>query len=298
VSEPSATGDIFARSFKIGSSYEVSFSPDGRSLAALGRDVVIWETARKQRVASAHPFSHPSSVSFTPDGQSLIVKNTSGEVVVLGSESLEEKQRFSGSDVGEGPGAIAIDDTLFIDASWNGDLMVRSITTGEILVRESHPGCMVSDLAVTSDRTTVAYVITEKGDHGSRLLFRRQWPLDRHAPEPPITIEKRSTAHIALADNGLIAVVTDRLTIFDLDGTATATRPVETSGTGRSLAWRPKRDEIVLAGAGEAIAMNLRLETIWHQSRKHPSSAAYDSTGELLALGGWSDGRIGRLHDN
>ena len=100
---------VFTKSYKLGSSYVVGFAPDGASLATINRNVTVWEAARHKRIASAHPFSHPSHFSFTPDGHQLVVKNTRGESVVLNASTLELVRDLGGYRLGEGTGPITVD---------------------------------------------------------------------------------------------------------------------------------------------------------------------------------------------
>lgn len=60
--------------WKIGASYVVAFSQDGRLLATLVRDVFIWDLALKSKTVRAHPFSHPSDAVLSPDHSNVAVK--------------------------------------------------------------------------------------------------------------------------------------------------------------------------------------------------------------------------------
>ena len=69
--------------WKIGTSYAVAFSGDGRLLATLGRDVSLWDLALRSKVVRAHPFSHPSDAAFSPDQRHLAVRSTSGQIAIV-----------------------------------------------------------------------------------------------------------------------------------------------------------------------------------------------------------------------
>lgn len=86
-----------------GRSYQVCFSPQGDRLATLAVHVDLWDVGERKRVARSHPFKHPSRFDFSPDGEKLAVKSTSGEIVILDAPSLEEIARHSGRAWGEEP---------------------------------------------------------------------------------------------------------------------------------------------------------------------------------------------------
>src|SRR5947208_5644907 len=69
--------------FRIGSSFRVAWSPDGRRLLTLGRRVAIWDVETRRRVADVKPFSYESSVAVSPAGDRFAVKNTQGTVAVV-----------------------------------------------------------------------------------------------------------------------------------------------------------------------------------------------------------------------
>ena len=124
--------------------------------------------------------------------------------MVLDAKSLEVQGSFAGTGFDEGPRLITIDNEFFLHASWNGDLMVRRVNTGEVVIRDTNPGCMISDLAMSLDGKLAACLLKEKGDHGSRLLFRRRLPFDQHSTQAPIPINKLRNAHTAVADDGRV----------------------------------------------------------------------------------------------
>ena len=88
--------------WKIGTSNTVAFSRDGRLLAALGRDVSVWDVALKSKVARSHPFSHLSDVAFSPNQHHLTVKSTSGQIVVIDAQSGQTAVDFKNPADGEG----------------------------------------------------------------------------------------------------------------------------------------------------------------------------------------------------
>ena len=146
--------DLFLRSHSIGTSYGVAFSPDGNIVCAIGRNVVLWDAHRRRRLASAQPFSHPAHAFFVPDDDSVLVKNTAGDVVRLDAVTLGVRSALGGRDHGEGPGPIAMPQGLFVEGSWGGLLMVRSVEDGRTVFTERHPDSMVVEPPRSSDWST------------------------------------------------------------------------------------------------------------------------------------------------
>lgn len=117
--------EAFERSHRIGRSYQVAVAPDGSTVCALGRNVVLWETRRKRRVASAHPLSHPSYASFSPGGDVLAIKNTGGEVVILNASDLSIRHRLGGEEFGESCEVIIDAASQFVIDGASGCLRIR-----------------------------------------------------------------------------------------------------------------------------------------------------------------------------
>jgi hypothetical protein len=117
--------EAFERSHRIGSSYQVAVAPDGSTVCALGRNVVLWETRRKRRVASAHPLSRPSYASFSPGGDVLAIKNTGGEVVILNPSDLSIRHRLGGEEFGESCEVIIDAASQFVIDGASGCLRIR-----------------------------------------------------------------------------------------------------------------------------------------------------------------------------
>jgi WD40 repeat protein len=117
---------------KIGPSLEVAFSESGERLAALSsRHVSVWDLTKRSKVARSHPFSHPSSVDFSPDGTKLAAKSTSGHIAVISAESGKTVMDFKNTKDGEGSNLrYSACGEYLIDGSWGGVLSVRRADTG------------------------------------------------------------------------------------------------------------------------------------------------------------------------
>ncbi len=106
---------------RIGTSYSVAFSPDGLSLATLGRDVSVWDLGARTKSWRVHPLSNPGDVAFSPNGRRLAVKNTAGVIVVLNAQDGSVVVDFHNVNDGEGSNvAFSSDGRLLVDGSWSG----------------------------------------------------------------------------------------------------------------------------------------------------------------------------------
>lgn len=276
--------------FRVGPSFGVCFSPGGDWLATIGARIVVWDVDGRVRLRSAHPFSHPSSVDFSPDGQRIAIKNTSGEIVVLDGGTLEVLARHDGRPWGEGS------DVMFspcgeylVDGSWKGSLLVRETLTGNVVWRQD--GGMVSLLTCTPDRTVWV--------HDGGGLTVRPWPFSEDRRELEYGIGGGGDAIAIDPTATLLAKVGwDRLEVWDLaksDGRAevlTRARVEPVSGTGRALAWAPSSDLLGFARSGGTSFLTRDLEVVSQVPLEYACAVAFSPSGHLAALGAWSKGFV------
>ena len=175
------------------------------------------------------------SADFSPDGQLLAVKNTSGDVLVMSVPDLEGVARLSGAGIGEGtPIRFTADGRHVVDASRGGTLMVRDPIDGSTAWSES--GDYIFRLACTRDRATWVY------DRGQTLV--RKWPFDANLPEP---VSSLGAPHVvAISDDGQrVAAVRNEIQVAHRDrdsgewSTPQLVRPVPFDGLHHGLCWAP-----------------------------------------------------------
>jgi WD40 repeat protein len=229
------------RPLKIGTSFVVAFSPDGNSVAALGRNVVVWDLLTRKRKFSIHPFSHPSHVAFSPDGGLMAVKNTSGHIVIIDADSGNVVTDFASSKDGEGvPVLFAPEGDVVVDASWGGVLFVRAVNDGKTIYREQIEDKFSN---FSSDgKNTFFYTISKLPPSDTeppppKKIYRRQWPFSQHQPEE-LPITRSSINALAISPSGSkLAVMSKDLEIVDLSiMQVVSAKPVEAKW---SLAWSP-----------------------------------------------------------
>jgi WD40 repeat protein len=281
--------------FRIGASFRVAFSDDGRHLATVGKRVTVWDVAERRRVQSVHPFSYESEVDIAPDGSCLVVKNTRGDVVVLDRESLGEQLRLSGKPYGEGSAIkFSPGGTCLVDGSWAGDLLVRDASSGEVLVHEQVG--MVSTLDCTRDRMTWIYTVEGLG------LVRRLWPFGETPAVPILRSETRLGTGwgTTLSDDGTLLARSTGRAIETWKVDANGGRPeqvgnceVPVSGSGYALRWHPEADMLAYAASGVALLLTSEAKPLWWgPGFQYASDVRFSSAGDLLAVGDWSKGAV------
>ena len=228
--------------------YDLSCTADGRLVACLGRNVVVIDMATRQRVSTSHPLPHPSHAAFSPDGDMLAVKSTSGRIVVIDPRSGNILHDHKNQAEGEGgPVCFSPDGTALIDGSWKGVVTVRNARDGTILGRETFPGEMITRISHDRDRRTWLIehspVVRPGENHPEpEYLSVRQWPF---APDTTRTLS--FGAHIQSAtispDGSRIAFIQkwelrQIVVVRASDGHILASHPLpKVGGTGSKLAW-------------------------------------------------------------
>lgn len=287
-----------SRSFKLKKGYDLAFSPDSRTLATIGRDIMLWDVAARKKRLSAHPVQHPSYIDFSPDGKRLAVKSTSGRIVIIDAATGDTLVDFANQQEGEGAHVLFTGDgEALVDASWNGVLTVRHATSGAILYREATGG-MVAHLVTTTDRSTFAYTLAgvapsnRKPSRESVLL--RRWPFVSHAPVT-LPIFHPHFGAIALSPTGSrLAVLHESVAILDLQTLKViAMTPVKEDGAAPSIGW--SRDGTLVVhtdGEGVSIHESTSLRRAHHIALNFSSAVRFSPQPGLVALGSWEEGRV------
>jgi len=153
------------------SSYSLARSDDARFLACLGRNVVVIDMHERVRVSTSHPLSHPSHASFSPNGEQLAVKSTSGKIVILDPKSGSVTRDFNNQKEGEGSGVyFSSDGNELIDGSWDGFITIRHTNDGAIVMRQQHKGEMISN--VSHDLARRLWLV----QHSPKVRQGENWP--------------------------------------------------------------------------------------------------------------------------
>jgi WD40 repeat protein len=279
--------------FRLGASFKARFSDDGAFLATLGQRPTLWNVADRAKLGKGPLLSHASEVDFSPDGAQLVVKNTSGDVLLLDVNSLEQRVAFSGKPFGEGT-AIRFSPCgrYLFDGSWSGHLLVRSSESGEVVWDEHDPDAAIFHLQGTRDRQIWVY---DRWTRPNRHCFLvRAWPPWENEPLD-LAIERGSRFAIA-EDRQRFAVVGRDLEIWDISAPQEPAllhrAAAAQGGTGDSLAWSPDGEFLVHGADGAGRVFTGSLDEVRTAQVQYVSDAEFSPDGRLLALGDWSKGIV------
>jgi WD40 repeat protein len=277
--------------FRIGASFRVAFSDDGRFLATVGKRSTLWDVQARKRHAAVKPFSHESEIDVAPASDRIVVKNTSGDVALFDIDLVTELVKLSGKPYGEGDQIrFSFDGKYVVDSSWNKDFLVRDSATGDVVWTSDIPA-----RRVTSGRDRMLWCFASEAGIGVQ-----RWPLWAHDAVVFSYPEDRSwLTSLALTDSGdrVVVATSDAVEIWALDrptGSAvvTASWPTARSGTGSAVSWHPSGELVAHAGGTFASILTAELEPVWHEQFPYPSDVTFSADGSLLAVGDWSKGAV------
>ncbi len=171
------------RTLKLPATYELAVSPRQTYVAAIGRNVVLADLKVRKRLASWHPFSHPSHIAFNGDESRIAVKNTSGEIVVLRipDGSVAARHVPSGSDEGATLHFSDCGDYI-VDGSWAGAIRVWAAHDLHLVSEFTFPKEMIQKVSCSADGKLWLFVhqpIIREGENFTPppYLTIWEWPL-------------------------------------------------------------------------------------------------------------------------
>ena len=294
---------------KLGCSYSVQFSPDGTRLAVLGRDLVLWDVAARQKVWRGKFIAHCSSMAFSPDGARLAIKSTTGQMAVVEAASGQLLLNFQNRKDGEGCGpAWSPCGQYLADGGWDGRLRVRDAQTGQVMFTQEHPGEMLRGAyAIDGGRRLLVL-------HGVKSVAQGQlqppdycsvweWPLQAGAGRVALSLPGLKSC-AASPDGAHLAVLhyaggQEYLSVHALaDGRQLASVPVEAGGgTGDALRWLPDGGALGRIGKGKLLFYAWPgLEVVADHPFTYPCALAFLPGSPLAAIGSWETGMLTELN--
>ncbi len=147
----------------------MAVSPDGKSIAASGKQIVIWsigavEPIRKFAAVSDNQwFRNLSSVAYSPDGKTLVVGCWDGSITVWDLPEAKLRHKLVAHKEGDDSEwshpvwkvAVSPDGKSFASASWDATARVWDLSTGQVRHVLKHPA-KVRNLAYSPDGKTLA----------------------------------------------------------------------------------------------------------------------------------------------
>jgi hypothetical protein len=174
--------------FRLPMGYAICCSDDGRKLACLGRRVNVFDISSRQKISTTHPFPHPSHAAFSPDGKILVVKFTSGRIVVLDPATGNMMHDHKNQREGEGSEVLSSPDGHdLIDASWDGVIKVRKSFERTVVTQQQFEGEMIKRISHDSVRRT--WLI----EHRPKLRLGENWPRSPYLTLPEVAHRETQT---------------------------------------------------------------------------------------------------------
>ena len=297
-----------AKPLKLGCSYSVQFSPDGTRLAVLGRDLVVWDVATRQKVWRGKFIAHCSSMAFSPDGARLAIKSTTGQMAVVDALSGQLLLNFQNKKDGEGCGpAWSACGRYLADGGWDGRLRVRDAQTGQVLSMQEHPREMLRGLWLIDGGRRLLVL------HGVKSVEEGQvqppdycsvwdWPPQADAGRVALSLPKLASCAPS-PDGERLAVLhyaggQEYLSVHALDdGRQLASVPVEAgAGTGDALRWLPDGSALGRIGRGKLLFYAWPgLGVLAEHAFTYPCALAFLPGTPLAAIGSWETGLLTEL---
>ena len=287
---------------KLGKSYSVAFSRDGKQLSTIGRDVWLWDVDHRKKRFRAHPFSHPSHADFSPDGDKLSVKNTNGQIAIISGQSGEIQSDFKNDAEGEGSNVLySTCGQYLVDGTWSGFLTVRRTDSGAREFSINFPGEAIRHVhrCDGSDRWVIAHspkATTCDQSPPPDYFSVWKWPF-RVEDHEKLALRIPFVLASSLSPDGqFIAVVhgapPKSLSVFNLiSGACVGNAEIQLGGSGGDVAWSPDQRQIALVEDGA-----VRLYTVPDLTQTHeifleyPCSVVFSPDGLTLAIGSWTMG--------
>ncbi|OFA07741.1 translocation protein TolB [Janthinobacterium sp. HH107] len=294
---------------KLGCSYGVRFSPDGTRLAVLGRDLVLWDVAARQKLWRGKFIAHMSDLAFSPDGSRLAIKSTTGLLAVVDAQAGQLLLNFQNRKDGEGCGpAWSPCGQYLADGGWDGSLRVRDAQTGEVRFMQEHPGEMLRGVHVIDGGRRLLVL------HGVKSVDEGQvqppdycsvwdWPLQAGGGRKVLSLPGLKSCAPS-PDGASLAVLhhaggEEFLSVYALaDGRRLATVPVEAGGgTGDALRWPPDGSALGRIGKGKLLLYGWPgLDVLTQHALMYPCSLDFLPGSPLSAIGSWESGMLMELN--
>lgn len=298
-----------AKPLKLGCSYGVQFSPDGTRLAVLGRDLVVWDVATRQKAWRGKFIAHCSSMAFSPDGSRIAVKSTTSQMAVVDALSGQLLFNFQNKKDGEGCGpAWSPCGRYLADGGWDGCLRVRDAQTGHVQFMQQHAGEMLRGAsAIDGGRRLLILHGVKSVDEGQvqppDYCSVWEWPLQAGAGRVLLSLPGIRSCSPS-PDGGRLAVLhhaggEEYLSVHALDdGRRLATAPVEAGGgTGDALRWLPDGSALGRIGKGKLLFYGWPgLGVLAEHAFTYPCALAFLPGSPLAAIGSWEAGLLKELH--
>ncbi len=288
-------------------------SDDGNILVCLGRRVNVFDMQSRERILSAHPFSHPSDAAFSSKGKALAVKNTSGRIIVLDPFTGEVLKDFKNPKDGDEGSEVLFSPNgrELIDASWKGDITVRRLSDSTIVMQQSFAGEVIGRISHDRVRRTWLFEhhpIVRPGENwpSPPYLTLQRWPFGKHkANILNLDLDIIHSATLSPDASRLCYVATRRrvgswIKISQAsDGAVVASSDeIKIGGTGSELAWAPDGEYLGSVQSRRFVFYRASdFSLLGEVPCTYPSSICFLPGTDDVALGSWNDSAVVKFND-
>ncbi|KAB8042462.1 WD40 repeat domain-containing protein [Janthinobacterium aquaticum] len=296
-----------AKPLNLGCAYGVAFSANGATLLVLGRDLVAWDVATRQKRWRGKFIAHCSNMALSPDGSRVAIKSTTGQMAVVDVTSGELLVNFQNKKDGEGCApAWSPCGQYLADGGWNGRLQVREAATGKVVFMHEHAGEMLRGLQTLGAGQLLLQHGVKTVEEGQAqppdYCTLWQWPLQAGGARRVLELPKLNSL-MATPDGTLLATLhygdgAQRLSIYSVaDGLLLDTRVVPPGGgTGNTLRWLPDASAVVRIGKGQLECYGWPgLEERGALPFVYPCALDFLPGSDLAAIGSWEKGSLQAL---
>lgn len=288
------------RPLKLQKSYEVVFSPTSSFLVSLGQDVVVWDVILRKKRFRVHPFSHPSHCDIHPSETFIAIKNTAGQIILIDSKIgavkrvLDRGQNGEGSNIGFSPCG-----DYLIDASWDGDLIIRETKTGAAKFKQRFPNEMITQVILNAAKNQWIIVHSPKATDPDKppspaYLSVWSWPGFKRIKKLSTGQDSIDYASVSPDGSKLCTISREEITIFQIPTySVLASAPFVFGGTGFSISWSIDSTEIATVQQDSVtFHSSSDLRELAKVQLEYACDVKYAPTGSLIALGSWKNGLL------
>jgi len=288
------------RPLKLLRSYTTEFSKTGSLLLTLSRDVVVWDVGRRVKRYRVHPLSHPSHSSIHPNEEKIVIKNTAGQIALLAASDgmlirlLEPAKGNEGSNILHSSCGEYV-----VDGSWNGQLTVRSATSGKVAFQKEFPGEMIKRIVSSDDGGTWFVIhqpkaVSREASLESAYISIWSWPFT--SPTEFVRATENGIDALAVSpDNRKICIVgNSSVSVMELaEKRIVCSVPYNFGGTAFVAKWSPDSEEIATVQRHSFVFYDAStLEKRKSIELQYASDIAYSPDSSQLALGAWESGML------
>lgn len=283
--------------------WEIAFSPTEDRIAYFGgRDISVLDLGANRPLFAVHPIANPSQVDFSPDGECLAVKGTSGRTIVLDAETGRLLSDFRNQKEGEGERVFFSTCGRFVvSVSWDGLFSVREWRTTKLVFSRVHTDFQIRHLSLTADRRSFVYSLNctppPESAQAPWTVVLQRWPADAH--EPCELLKQRSAIQGSqVSPSGRFLSIAhgtppETLEVHDLKRSVVIANHRWSFGgiSGCQIGWSSDEQFLIASGYGrdgEGACRVLEMPTLalkWEFSMEYPSFFQFSRSGRYLALG-------------